>query len=188
MTYQNRKSDLTQFATKTTFFIVAFIPLWAILIINYAFTENANWYLIAGASEFLVFISVIMAIYLRRLRSVRNGKDGELFFKVMQKSNITHDVIFYTLAYIPVLLLSTFEIREIVTFSIVLFTIYVLYIKTNMIHINPMLALMRYNMYKVTDDHDNTVVLLSKLNVKTGIEVPYEEITNNVYVVLDDEG
>lgn len=166
------------------FFVIAFIPLWVILLINYALLEGFNWYLIGASSVFLVSIFFIMKLYLKNIR--KDNKDAQ-YFKVVQKTNITHDVVFYTLAYIPILLLNTFQLREVITFSIILFTIYVLYIKTNMLHINPILALMRYNMYKVTDDHDNTVVLLSRLNVKTGIDVPYKEITDNLNMVLDNE-
>lgn len=184
MTYKNRKCDLTQFIKKTMFFMTAFIPLWVILIINYTMTKGFNWYFVIGSSAFLISLFFTVMVYLRK---IRKGEKEKQYFKVVGKTNITHDVVFYTLAYIPILLLSEFKWKEVITFSITLFTIYVLYIKTNMIHINPILALMQYKMYKVTDDHDNTVVMLSKLNVKTGVEVPCREIADEINIVLDGE-
>jgi len=186
LTFGNRKSDLIQFSKKTAFFIVAFIPLWVIVIANYLLTKeiNSNWYLVGSSSVFIILVLVIVSKYLEKLR--RDDKESKPF-KVVQKVNITHDVIFYILGYIPSILLTAFHLKEIVTFCIVISIIYILYYKTNMIHINPILALMKYNMYKVTDDHDNTIVLLSKLNVKTGIEVQINEITNNINIVLDSE-
>ncbi|WP_157927871.1 hypothetical protein [Candidatus Nitrosotalea okcheonensis] len=185
--YGNKKSDLMQFSKKTAFFIVAFIPLWIIVIVNYALTKgsNANWYLIVGSSAFIVAVWIGVSSYLEKLR---NDSEGSQTFKIVQKANITHDVIFYVLGYIPSILLTNFHLKEIITFAIVISIVYILYIKTNMMHINPILALMKYNMYKVTDDHDNTVVLLSKLNVKTGIDVSCNEITDNINIVLDSDG
>lgn len=184
MKYRNRKVDFANFWKRTLFFIIAFIPLWVILIANYALSESPNGFVIMGSSITLVLALSFMIVY---LDSLRKSQGDHQFIKIVQKSSMTHDVVFYTLAYIPVLLLTTYDIRAIVTFSIILFTVYVLYIKTNMLHINPILALMKYNIYKVTDDHDNTIVLLSKLHLKTGTDVAYKEITDNISMVPDDE-
>lgn len=181
--YTNIKSDFIQFCKKTTFFIIAFIPLWAIIIINYSFSKDFNCYLIVGASIFIISLLVTLMFYLEKLR--KETKEPQ-HFKIVEKTNITHEVVFYILGYIPSMLLTTFEWKEVITFSIILLTIFVLYIKTNMLHINPILTL-RYKMYKVIDEHDNTVVFLSKLNLRTGIEVQYSEISDNVNIVRDSD-
>lgn len=182
--YANTKSDLVQFCKKTTFFIIAFIPLWAIILVNYNLTKGFNWYLIIGSTVFIISLVVALTLYLEKLR--KETKEPH-YFKIVEKTNVTHEVVFYILGYIPSVLLTTFQWNEVITFAIVLLTIYVLYIKTNMVHINPILAL-RYKMYKATDDHDNTVVFLSKLNLRTGIEVQYSEISDNINMVRNSDG
>ena len=180
MSYQDKKSDVVVFVKKTTFFITAFIPLWTILIINYSMTNNPNWYVVIAST---IFLSVIIITLTQYLKKKKNTTTEQLYFKVVKKSEITHDVVFYILAYIPILLINKFELPEFPTFIILLFTIYVLYVKTNMLHINPIISLL-YHTYKATDDHDNTVVFFSKLALKTGNDVAYQEITHNLNMVV----
>lgn len=182
LAYKNPKADLEEFSKKTMFFITAFIPLWAIIAINYTLTKGFDWFVSFGFSVFVLATLLTMIIYLNHKRK---KSDGKITFKVVQKSNITHDIIFYVLAYIPVLIVNEFVLQEFVTFAILLFTTYVLYMKTNMLHVNPILALMKYHTYKITDDHDNTAVFFSKLVIKTGVEIPYNEITHGINIVLD---
>ena len=180
MSYQDKKSDVVAFIKKTTFFITAFIPLWTILIINYSMTNNPNWCVVITSTIFLIVITIILIQYLKKKE---NTCTEVTHFKVVKKSEITHDVVFYILAYIPILLIDKFELSELPTFMILLFTIYVLYIKLNMLHINPIISLL-YHTYKATDDYYNTVVFLSKLTLKTGNDVPYQEITHNLNMVV----
>ncbi len=161
---------------KTLFFITAFTPLWFILLINYSLTENPNFYLIVFSFCVLVSLIVILLSYLRKKRMCT--KEGISSFKVIKKLEITHDVIFYILAYIPVLLINEFPV-----FIILLFTVYILYIKTNMLHVNPIIAL-QYRTYRIIDNNNNSVVVFSKLNLKTDDNFSQEIITN-LYIVID---
>lgn len=178
---QDRKSDFGNFTKKTLFFITAFLPLWAILIINYSLTKNPLWELVAVLVVFLIASVIILLEYLKKKQTTKTDVSS---FKIVKKSEITHDVIFYILAYIPVLLIKTFTLEEFPMFVILLFTVYVLYIKTNMLHINPILAL-KYHTYRVIDDHDNSVVVFSNLHLKTGRDITYQEITTNLHIVVD---
>ena len=178
---QDRKSDFGNFAKKTLFFITAFIPLWTILIINYALTENPSWYIIVSSIIVLTTLVIVLLVYLKKKQTTRTNVSS---FKVVKKSEITHDVIFYILAYIPALLIQDFTLREFPMFIILLFTVYVLYVKTNMLHINPILAL-KYHTYRIIDEHDNSVVVFSKLHLKTGHDITYQEITHNLHMVVD---
>ena len=181
MSYGNKRVDLVDFGKKSIFFVTAFIPLWAILIINYGLTENADWAIILISSVPVLLSFVCMMRHLQKLSSTTELN----YFKVVKKEDITHNMVFYILAYVSVLLVNNYDYVEWPTFVILLLTIFVLYVKTNMLHINPILLLMKYNTYRVTDDHDNTVILLSKLNVKTGVEIPYAEVTTNINLILD---
>ena len=178
---QDRKSDFGNFVKKTLFFVTAFLPLWAILIINYSFTEKPLQEVIIPS---VVLLTVSVIVLLAYLKKKQNTKTDVSSFRVVKKSEITHDVIFYILAYIPALLIKDFTLQEFPMFIILLFTVYVLYIKTNMLHINPILAL-KYHTYRVIDDHDNSVVVFSNLHLKTGQDITYQEITPNLHMVVD---
>lgn len=176
--YQSKISRLQESTKRTVFFATAFMPLWSILLINYAVTANPEWPVIVASAAFLVVLTASMLAYLRRKHTT---KGESVSFKIVKKCEITHDVVFYVLAYVPIFLIQKFEFSEILTFAILIFTIYVLYTKTNMLHINPIISLF-YKTYRVTDNYDNTIVVFSKLHIKTGTDIQCHEITHNLNI------
>ena len=91
------------------------------------------------------------------------------------------------MAYIPVLFVEGFTPTELVAFVILLSIVYLVYTKANMLYINPVLTTMGYKTYRVTDDHHNTVVLLSRSSVPIGEDVDCVEIASNILLVVDQE-
>ena len=55
------------------------------------------------------------------------------------------------------------------------------------LHVNPILTILGYKICRATDDHFNTVVLLSRLNIRTYTEVPYVNITHNMNLVMEQQ-
>ena len=178
---QDRTSDFTNFVKKTLFFATAFLPLWAILITNYSFTENPLHEVIISSVALLAVLVIVLLGYLKKKQ---NTKTDVSSFRVVKKSDITHDVIICVFACVPALLIKDFTLQEFPAFTVFLFIVYVLYVKTDMLHINPILAL-RYHTYRVTDDHDNSVVVFSNLHLKTGQDITCQEITPNLHMVVD---
>ena len=173
--------NFTNIVKKTLFFITAFLPLWCILIINYSLTDEPNFYCIFAS---IIFLSLSVTWLFCYLRKKENTTQDISYFKVLKKYDIGRDVVFYILAYIPALLIDEFEFTKLPAFAVILLTIYVLYIKTNMLHINPLISL-KYNTYKVIDDHENTVIIFSSLKIKTGREIPYQEISSDVNIATN---
>ena len=183
MSYKNRRADTRSVALRTVFFAVAFVPLWLILSINCYIVGMCHYGVTIGLIVGIVALILGTKYYMKTMSSAKNKN----YFKVEKKDDITLSMAFYILAYIPVLFVEEFAPVELVAFVILLFTVYLVYVKANMLHVNPVLTVMGYKTYRVTDDHLNTVVLLSRLNVRIGIEVPYVEITPNINLVLDQE-
>ena len=181
MSYRNVRADIRDVALRTAFFTIAFVPLWLILSINCGIVGMCHWGIAIGL---IVGIAVLVFCADRRMKNMYSAKELR-YFKVVKKEDITHSTVFYIMAYIPALFVEKFTLTELSAFVILLVTVYLLYVKTNMLHINPVLTLIGYNTYRVTDDHSNTVVLLSRLSVRTGTEVPYAAIVHNVNLVLD---
>ena len=175
----NKVFKFDEFFEKTIFFITAFTPLWIIIIIKYSFHEENMLY-----NGLTIFVFVPIYYMFHKLKQKRESTTEIEYVKVVQKQEITHDVIFYIFAYIPLLLINKFDSVEILTFSILLFTIYVLYINKNMLHINPIIIL-KYKTYRVIDERDNTVILISKFNIKRNKEIPFQELTSGLKIVVD---
>lgn len=183
MSYTNRRADIKSLALRTAFFLIAFVPLWLILSINCWAAGTCHYGLTIGGIVCIVVLLLGTRYYMKKWSSRKESR----YFKVEKKDDITLNMAFYILAYIPALFVESFEPVELIAFTILLFTVYLVYVKANMLHVNPVLTVMGYKTYRATDDHFNTVVLLSRLNVRTGTEVEYVEITPNINLVLEQQ-
>lgn len=181
MSYKSRRADVRSVLLRTMFFSVAFIPLWLILSINCCVVGVCDYWITIIVIGSITVLFFYVKYYMKKLSSAKRGN----YFKVEKKEDITLSMAFYILAYTPVLFVEKFALSEMVTFGILLFTIYLVYVKANLLHVNPILTIMGYKTYRATDDHFNTVVLLSRLNVRIHAEVKYVEITHNINLVLE---
>lgn len=95
--------------------------------------------------------------------------------------NTSKSSLEYFLTYVvPLLAFNLTEWKEFTIFGIVFFIIGVLYVKSDLIYMNPTLILLRFNIYKLVLD-DREVVVISKSNNKKGILNPVVEIGGGVY-------
>ena len=180
MMNQNRALNLKKKLEKTIFFITAFSPLWAILIIKYSIYDNIAYVVL------LIFIILPILYVFHELKQKKESIVDVEYVKVIKKQEITHDIIFYIFAYIPLLLINDFKWDEIIPFGILLVTVYVLYINKNMLHINPIIIL-KYKTYRITDDRENTMVLISKFNIKRNRDIPFQELASGLKIIVDAE-
>lgn len=172
---------------KWILFISSYIPLFIILIIQNIdikksliffkaiFRGNATKFIKTSSFEdvylwVLVFISIFSIITLIVLIKQTNG--------FSKKRKITHietnndSILEYFVTYLLALSNSSFDLRDVVIFWIILLIIGSLYIKNNMFFINPTLHLLfKYNIYKVSYDsslnevtNSNNGFVLTKLD------------------------
>lgn len=183
MPYRNTWADLCHYAVYVFFFAVAFIPLWVTLLAICWTTGACSECLVAVLLIPIVGLLIGLGVYLKKLNLSKKHKN----FKVIKKDDITYSLAFYIFPYVSALYIKEFTTMEAIPFAIVLAIVGLLYVKTNMLHVNPVLMVCGYRMYRVTDDHSNTIVLMSRLNVLTNVDVACVEIAPNISMVLDQE-
>ena len=166
---------------KIAFFLTAFYPLWVIMMATYLTTHPspAVW-LVVFIAIFLTTVVAVLFKYLKTKRTVSNV----IHFKVEKKSDMRHDALFYMLACVSALIVDSFEPREMISFVVVILVVFLLYVKTNMLYINPILGI-KYKMYRVEDHNGNEIVVFSALNIPVGRAIPCSEITHNIMIVVD---
>ena len=174
--------SVLEFLKKTAFFLTAFAPLWVIMMTTYLTTHPSSGAVLSISIVAIMLVAIIVGLfkYLKRKRMVGDV----MHFKVVKKSDMRHDALFYMLACVSALIVDSFEPREVVAFVVVVFVVFVLYVKTNMLYINPIIGL-KYKMYRVEDHHGNEVVMFSVLNIPIGQAIPCREITHNIMIVAD---
>ena len=135
----------------------------------------------------MVLLTVLIIIMFKHLKRKSGMLSDKSPMTVKEKSEITHDIIFYIFAYLPPLLIDDFTVASnSLTFIVLIATIFILYYKKNMLHINPII-IFKYKTYRVTDSHGNTTVLISNLTVKLDKVTYYQKLTSDLNVVIDDE-
>ena len=102
---------------------------------------------------------------------VKNGKIEDTGKTILQ----------YFLTYvIPFLVVDFFEWKNLITYGIIFFIIGILYVKSDLIYMNPTLILLRFNIYKVTTE-DQEFVIISKNSKKHLLKNPVVEIGQGVF-------
>ena len=108
--------------------------------------------------------------------------------KYIEKGKVedTGDVsLLYFFTYvIPFLAVDFFKWQELVTYGIVFFIIGVIYVKSQLIHMNPTLFLLRYNIFKISRDGDSIIVITKNDNSHV-LSNPVIEIGQGVYYERD---
>ena len=130
----------------------------------------------------LGLVIVISLFILFRIFSSLNNIAGEYIDPKHKVENSGKHVLLYFLTYvIPFLTVDIFDWQDLATYAVIFFVIGIIYIKSDLIYLNPTLALLKYKIYKVTVNDKEIVVitrnnndLISNPIVKIGTEVYFE--------------
>ena len=159
-------------------FLTSYFPLFVIIMIKH-YEQIEVFYV-------LIPIIVISSIGLLHVFSTLNKIGGSYTIgnNVVAKGRIENTskaTLEYFLTYVvPLLAFNLSGWQEFSIFGIVFFIIGVLYVKSDLIYMNPTLILLRFNIYKLVLD-EREVVIISKNNNRKGIMNPVIEIGSGVY-------
>ena len=193
--------------TKWILFMSSYIPLFIILIIYnidinktiesilYIFKGNLSIVLRNVSFEdiylcLLITLSTLLIFSLKLLLKESMGFHKTI--KIINIKSSNNSILEYFVTYLLTFTSSTFDLRNVIVFWFTLFIIGYLYIKNNMLYINPTLHLVfKYNIYKIEDNNGTSCILLSKLSdyqinsyCKKEINASpiYESLNENIYI------
>ena len=193
--------------TKWLLFMSSYIPLFIILIIYnidinktiksilYIFKGNLSMVLRNVSFEdiylcLLITLSISLTLSLKLL--FKDARGFHKTIKIMRIESSNNSILEYFVTYLLTFTSSEFDLRNVIVFWFTLLIIGYLYIKNNMLYINPTLHLVyKYNIYKIEDSNGISCVLLSKLNdyqinsyYKKEINANpiYESLNENIYI------
>ncbi len=159
--------------TKIFLFLSSYAPLFLILAIkNYT---NVDFVIAMGI---VILISIAFLIYIIKKSSEMSGEYREIK-EVEDKSN---QFLEYIIAYmIPFLGFSLGNITDLISLAIIFFIIAVLYVRSDLIYMNPMLNFMNYNLYKINSGKDDFMII-TKEDLERGKKVRIYFISKKVGV------
>jgi hypothetical protein len=188
------------------FFLSSYSPLWLIFLTSYLIQKfellqkdnldknslqllqilfsNVENLIVLIIFVVLITIPLIILIWYINNRIKENPKE----FKIKTKINMTNEYILYVITYIfPFISEDIIDLSNLFSLVIVIITLGILYIGANLYYVNPTLSILGYKLYRITDDSDNELVLLSKMSaIPQNKSIMINEINENIYIQHND--
>lgn len=186
-------------SAKTAFYLTSYLPLFLILIIK-QIGNNANFLNWGGFNlqAIVVFVSKfglsvilllfsfygIIGMYLTLKNVDRKAENNSLPVTIENINNISGESINYIVMYIIPFIFNDFNIINSISIILLLLMIYSIYIRSNLIAVNPVLS-MRYSISEVTiiqNEVHRKVILISRFDeLKEGQSINVYEFTHNIF-------
>ncbi len=173
---------------RLTLFLSAYTPLFAllglrILFDNYKVITEWNMFSfgILLISIVIIFSNFILYYLLRKSKKEDNCKH----IMIKHKENLNHVYLEYLVTYIiPFLNINYSNITDIFLLLLLLMIVCFMYIKSNLIYVNPIINLLGYNLFKIDDPFQNEYMLLTKRN-KLLLDVAIKAVSVHENIIME---
>jgi len=156
-------------------FLSSYIPLWVIFAIITLRTMRVV------SIIFMVLAVLSLAGTLIFLRLAQRFEGIQMAAGVIRRKD--SDTMSYIASYIIPFAATAFDKTEqVIALGVFLVVLCAVYINSGMIHINPLLSLMGYNLYEIEDADGNPYFLVSKRNLRRGDTVRAIDLANNIFL------
>lgn len=180
---------------KIPLFLSSYFPLWLIFL-GYLFLDpkyeiftkpiKENYFVITAVIVLLTIMIGSIVITRLLIWNVSKGNNPRPVI-IKEKENLTSEYMLYVVTYvIPFLIDNFLDYSKLFALIVMMSTIGTLYIRGNMIHINPALNLFGYRLYKIKDDSDNKLLLLTKQSSISHDEIFVNSMNQNIYVEIEN--
>ena len=164
-----------RFLIKLLLFISAYTPLFVILLIkNFDYSQIIFWVIIT----LLILADVVLLIIFKISKQWTNQE-----IKINDYTNRTSDALNYVIAYVIAFLAFNINLwQDIASLIILLIVTFVIYINSNLIFVNPLLNLLGYKFYEVTNDYGNKTIIITKKEVIKGKILKVKNFDKMIYL------
>lgn len=158
---------------KISLFLLSYLPLFLIMIV---LNPNNDWILYSAIIASL--IGIIGFLLLLIWKQKFSGTPQKIN-KIESNNKINFE---YFIAYIiPFVALDIQSERQLLAYGILFVVIGTLYVRSNLIYVNPTLTLIGYNIFKIEVDEDESV-LLTRSNKTNALSKPILLIDRGLYI------
>jgi hypothetical protein len=156
-------------------FLSSYIPLWVIFAL-------VTWHDRRNFSIAFMMIAALSLVGTMIFLGVAQSLAGiDLTVGVIRRKD--SETMSYIASYIIPFAATPFDKPEqIVALIVFLVVLCVVYINSAMIHINPLLSLMGYNLYEIEDTDGNPYFLMARRSLRRGDTVRAIDLANNIFL------
>jgi len=170
-----------RFWVKIGLFLSAYLPLFLILAIK-------NWFNPYATAIFL-FVTLYSCVWFFIIWVVK--KETNDSFKIISVENKTKDALTYLVPYI--ISFIGFDLnrwQDLTSLFVLLVILFAVYAKSDLLYINPLLALFGYQVYRVEvkkiaagcDDKKWDITVLTSEKMKVGDDIKVRDLSENVFL------
>lgn len=172
---------MPSFLTKILLFMSSYLPLWLIFGIQFFAKGKTN----TGLCMFAMCLASLLAliVYIRHAKSL-----SPISAKASNCCQKDGEAMSYIVSYLlPFIALPSGKPEDIMSLFIFLFVLAVLYINSEMIHINPVLNIMGWHIHELSlENGGHNVTLLAKRKIRNGDAVNVVSIGEDLYLDIED--
>lgn len=167
--------DLLRNQIKTILFLSSYTFLFLIFILK----NLNNQYLLYLLITIILISNVILFITIKRCKSL-----ADEFIKIKSVENINSVNSAYLVTYIiPFLAIDFMNIIDGLSLALLFVVFAFLYIKSDMIYVNPTLNFIGYNLIEIRTDKDDKLILITKEKIKTELDkTKLRRLTSSILV------
>lgn len=188
----NNSNNTKNTAMKIKMYILS---LWLLFVLGIVATvnitelskEKIDWFKLLCDNKITIVCVLFLIMCVFFFFEFRYKHDGTTQLPVEAKKvkNINSEYLAFLTTYIiPLVLVDFSSKRQVVILVLILLVIGVIYIKTNMFHSNPTLALLGYRIYEVETNKDGICgTFISLDEIEEGQSVRYIRLDKNVFFV-----
>ena len=160
---------------RSVLFLSSYIPLWIIFAI---ITYRAHTYVSAGFALVALGSLILTFLYLRSAQSL-HGLEIPVSAIRRQDSETMSYIASYV---IPFAATALDDVKQVTALAVFLMVLWLVYVNSSMIHINPTLTIIGYRLYEIEDAKGNPLFLLSRRRVQKGETVKAVDIAEGIFV------
>jgi len=144
---------------KFVWFIVAYSPLFLALLIKFYFLSPLDWFI---TIEIILIGIIILAIFLKLFNNILHYTEdtNPRFEKCIITQSKNSEYVLFVVSYLIPFYNINFTLGDIIPTLFMLGIIGILYIRTPLFAVNPILNLLKYNLYNVKKCKDKKEILL----------------------------
>ncbi len=162
--------------TKLTLFLSSYLPLWLIFAVQFHAKHHSIGAGIAGGFAILCLLGLFG--YISKAKAI-----NPVSLKIACLNRRDGEAMSYIVSYLlPFIALPSSNTGDLISLGIFIVVLALLYINSDMIHINPILNLMGWHIYEIKKDSGQFCTVISKQKIRVNQEIQVGQIGDDLFI------
>jgi len=165
--------------TKLILFLSSYLPLWLIFAVQFYAKANKPVAWIAFSAALVCLIGLLG--YLHFAKNI-----NPVPLKIAGLNRRDGEAMSYIVSYLlPFIALPSSNTGDLISLGIFIGVLAVLYVNSDMIHINPVLNLMGWHIYEVEKDSGQICTVILKQKLRVSQEIQAGQIGDDLFIIFN---